>query len=122
MKPIIFEELKVGDEVVTRDGRKGRVICADLNSTTHKKMVCVIETHYGSEEVYKYGKNGKLLSSGNHCLDIFLPPKKEILHIYKDFVRPTYRVCNDSIEGYEGDEFHELGVKWVFIKTIEVEL
>ena len=42
MRPIEYEKLKVGDEVVTRDGRKGRVICTDLSPRDERPIVTAV--------------------------------------------------------------------------------
>ncbi len=90
MKPIVYEELKVGDEVVTRDGRKGRVICTDSKSP-HYPIVCLIKSqieeypHTFIEECpHTFTSNGLCASDGRETvLDIFLPSEKVKLILFK---------------------------------------
>jgi len=83
MKPIVYEELEIGDEVVTRDGRKGLVLCVDAKSDF--PIVCLIKSE---TEEYEYPQtftsNGRYDSDGTEsCADIFLPSEKVKLKIYK---------------------------------------
>lgn len=90
MKPIVYEELKVGDEVVTRDGRKGRVICTDSKNPPYP-IVCLIKSEIEeyadtstSEYPQTFTSNGRYDSDGTEsCTDIFLPSERVKLVLFK---------------------------------------
>ena len=126
MKAIIYEELKVGDSVITRDGRKGRVICTDLN------MEYPIAFRFPAQKGVPDGAEGVQfsLASGlqykdeEHPMDIFLPPKTEYVNVYKDKSKLGGYVCGLPCNTKEDadDEAHDTNHYRVCVKTIEVEV
>ena len=127
MREIDYKTLKVGDKVVTRSGRDGRVICTNRDSGY--PVVCLItilnKSGGGFEDIQSYSETGK---TGFHTLsdfgvasdgDIFLPPQKEYINLYRN----EYGVYHSGCAHKSLDEA-EQGIRgnWNFIKTIEVEL
>jgi hypothetical protein len=118
MREIVYEELKVGDEVVTRDGRKGRVLCVDLNDIQNFVIACALTNHKGTHEhINLYRESGRFSDDINSELDsdIFLPPKKEKVDIY--------RLTDGSYLALKHGSIKELvGVDFIWMETIEVEI
>ncbi len=88
MKPI-YENgkllVEVGSKVVTRDGREGRVICTDIIHEAFE-LITLIKEECGNERIYHHDKLGGHLGTcyNNKIWDIFLPPKKRTLRLYKN--------------------------------------
>lgn len=57
LKPFSLEEAKAGKPVCTRDGRKARIIAADLNNKTYP-LAAVIENNGEENEVHNYTSDG----------------------------------------------------------------
>ena len=76
---------------VTRDWKKARIVCADMNGETDS-LVVVVTNQYGTEECYSCTADGRFYSSGHESsLDIFNAPepKKKVwvegwLNVYPD--------------------------------------
>lgn len=124
MRPIVYEELKVGDKVVTRDGREGRVICTDANikdGSAHRPIICLIKNKNETEEILSFKKCGahSSIEGNTYAEDIFLPPKKELLNLYQWSNGSYFLVYGDAVVTIP-KEYETISCK--FIKTIEVEL
>lgn len=72
MKEFNLERALAGEPVVTRDGRRVRVICGDLNNDDYK-VVVLIENN-GREQVQFYEEDGKIRITA-HPDDLFMKPK-----------------------------------------------
>ena len=94
MKEFSLEEyLKKPDrEVVTRNGRKVRIICTDRKGDT-PIIALVYNANEGQEYGYAFYSNGKIFSDRNDELDLFFAPEKHegwiIINKYPDGVRDT---------------------------------
>ncbi len=111
MKPIVYEELKVGDEVVTRDGRKALVLCVDAKS--NYPIVCLIKSET-EEYPEKFTSDGRYFSDVKEsCRDIFLPSEKVKLKIYK---------CADGYAAVEQVDGRPIRTSWREVAEIEVEI
>lgn len=119
MKPIIFEELKVDDEVVTRDGRKGRVICTDRKHYCELPIACLISDCEEGEKFTSHRSDGRSCTD-DRDFDIFLPPKKEYVNLY----RKNNGEFEVSLHSYSTDTRarHNASSLGSYIKTIEVEV
>ena len=125
MRPIVYEELKVGDEVITRGGVvTGKIIATDVNDPKGFVIAAVLTGIDGDQRVECFRRDGHNIGDAEGDWDIFLPTKKEYVNLYRSNERGTYfagRTCrfkkdcelNNAEFGYESH---------VFIKTIEVEL
>ena len=61
--------------VVTRDGRKARIICTDMKSTTYP-VVALIENGTGYEQLTTCSKNGEYAVNESSRSDLFFAPEK----------------------------------------------
>ena len=62
-------------KVVTRDGRKARIICTDMKSTTYP-VVALIEDGSGYEHLFTFSKNGEYAVNESSRSDLFFAPEK----------------------------------------------
>ena len=77
LKPFDLEEAKAGKPVCTRDGRKARVICFDMNSFNNHIIVALITEENGTESIYSYTSEGKWKETKTENDLMMLPEKKE---------------------------------------------
>ena len=63
-------------KVVTRDGRRVRIICTDMNYKNHP-IVALIAHDNGTENVYTYTKDGKWDNYESTTYDLFFAPEKD---------------------------------------------
>ena len=96
MKPFNLEEyLKNPDrEVVTRDGRKVRIVCTDRKNHDSHPIIALVETDEDDEKARSYKIDGKWSIDGlENYLDLFFAPEKHegwiIINKYPDGVRDT---------------------------------
>lgn len=78
-------------KVVTRDGRKARVICTDAKNNF--PVVALIETPDGKETLpCGYKKDGTYITDEKLSCDLFFAPEKHEgwMNLYKDGYTPTY--------------------------------
>lgn len=59
LKPFDLEAAKAGKPVCTRDGRRVRIICFDMNSFNNHIIVALITEENGTESIYSYTSEGK---------------------------------------------------------------
>ena len=121
MREFSLEEyLKNPDrEVVTRDGRKVRILCTDRKGDT-PIIALVHDANDGQEYGYAFYSDGKFFRDGNEESDLFFAPKKHEgwMNLYKkDFGLVIGDLVRDSEEAAKkiaaGDED--------YITTIKVE-
>ena len=62
-------------KVVTRDGRRARIICTDMKSTTYP-VVALIEDGSGYEHLNTLSKNGEYAANESSVNDLFFAPEK----------------------------------------------
>ena len=62
-------------KLVTRDGRRARVICTDMKSTTYP-VVALIENGSDYEQLTTFSKNGEYAVNESSISDLFFAPKK----------------------------------------------
>ena len=63
-------------KVVTRDGRRVRIICTDMNYKNHP-IVAIIANDNDTENVYTYTKYGEWDNYGSTTYDLFFAPEKD---------------------------------------------
>ena len=96
-------------KVVTRDGRKVRILCTNVKSTL--PIVAVITDKYRGEFSADYDSIGKYLGFKNDsCADLFFAPEKHIgwVNIYQvgknkkcGFIYETEEAAKDQFESNE---------------------
>ena len=122
MREIDYKTLKVGNKVVTRDGREGRILCKDLKDNKGFCIACaIINQENTHEHINLYRKNGGFSEDINTELnaDIFLPPQIEKLEIYQ-WENGVYFISKiggivDIPKGFES-------MNYKHIKSLEIEL
>lgn len=106
LKPFDIQKAREGKPVCTRDGRKARIICFDMNSFNNHIIVALITEENGTESIYSYTSEGKWKEIKTENDLMMLPEKKEgWVNLYKSSAYPTkeeamkYRnKCNDYID------------------------
>lgn len=63
-------------KVVTRDGRKVRIICTDMNYKNHP-IVALIAHDNDTENIYTYTKDGEWDNYESTTYDLFFAPEKD---------------------------------------------
>ena len=101
MKEFSLEEyLKNPDrEVVTRDGRKVRILCTDRKGDT-PIIALVNDANDGQEYGYAFYSDGKFFRDGGDELDLFFAPEKHegwiIINKWPDGERDTNGIIYDN--------------------------
>ena len=109
-------------KVVTRDGRKVRILCTDRKGDT-PIIALVNDANDGQEYGYAFYSDGKFFRDGADELDLFFAPEKHegwiIINKYPDGVRDT----NGIIYHTKSDipDIPIVGVKRVATVKIEWE-
>ena len=62
-------------KVVTRDGRRARIICTDRRNLNYP-IIALIETRSGEEMAYSHTKDGKHCTDCTDIFDLFFAPEK----------------------------------------------
>ena len=62
-------------KVVTRGGRKVRIICTDMKSTTYP-VVALREDGSGYEQLFTFSKNGEYAVNESSRSDLFFAPER----------------------------------------------
>ena len=94
MKEFSLEEYLKNPErkVVTRDGRKVRILCTDRKGDT-PIIALVNDANDGQEYGYAFYSDGKFFRDGNEELDLFFAPEKHegwiIINKWADGERDT---------------------------------
>ena len=87
MKPFSLEEYLANPskKVVTRDGRKIRIICTDAK-TPYPVIALVESTDGTTEQLLSFIKNGKYFDNRSNAEDLFFAPEKHKgwVNVYKD--------------------------------------
>ena len=85
LKPFDLEAAKLGKPVCTRDGRKARIICFDLNTCSPYSVIAAVTNDSGYEEVTAYMEDGCYLGQNEKSSRdlMMLPEKKEGMSEYR---------------------------------------
>ena len=97
MKPFNLEEYLKNPEkkVVTRDGRKVRIICTDAK--THYPVIALAESTDGTtEQLLSFIKNGKYFDNRSNVEDLFFAPEKKEgwINLYRTETSNQYVTSN----------------------------
>lgn len=74
MKEFDFNKAKEGHPLVTRNGRKARVICFDAKNEKYPIIALITESDE-KEYPYSFNKNGSMYCNGIHESDLFMAPE-----------------------------------------------
>lgn len=117
LKPFSLEAAKTGKPVCTRDGRKARIICFDLNNKNFP-IVAIINCDT-EENAYQYDIDGVCDEHDNNLNLMMLPQKKEgWVNIYTSFDG-----VETGIDVYETEEIAKKNVdnSTSYLGTIKIE-
>ena len=86
LKPFDLQKAREGKPVCTRDGRKARIICFDLQSIEKTPIVAAVHVTDKQEVISHYYEDGRQFVDGISELDLMmLPEKKEgWVNVYRD--------------------------------------
>lgn len=123
MKEFSLEEyLKNPDrEVVTRDGKKVRIICTDRAGSTTKPVVALITLPNGDENIKSFWANGIETAGSDGKDDLFFAPNK-----HTDYINLYHSNLGYFLGGKEYSTEQEAkkviaGAGDAYIGTIKVE-
>lgn len=120
MKPFNLEEyLKCSSKkLVTRDGRKVRVICTDR--LMEDFPICGLVDENGEEHYYSYTINGKHLINSDSDTDLFFAPEKKEgwVNVFKTDIDmfKSGRIYNSETEAKESVVCDEK-----YVDTVKIE-
>ena len=107
-------------KVITRDGRKVRIICTDRKSKNDYPIIALVEGFEGEEDFFCYPRDGKWPSC--ESIDLFFAPEKH------EGWTPVYRESTGSIKfGYaystkkEAEEASKYDTRYLTTTKIEWE-
>ena len=105
-------------KVVTRDGRRVRVICTDMKSTTYP-VVALIEDGSGYEHIFTFSKNGEYAVNESSRSDLFFAPEKHEgwINIYEDMGNRKYTGIYDT----KAEAEDSLSPEGCYLTTIKIE-
>ena len=100
--------------IITRDGRKARVICTNRSSVY--PIVALVDN--GIEDVYIYSETG-ICSEGRDKLDLLFAPEKHMgwMNMYK----AAYSPIGGRVYGSKEEAEKNIGFNQDYITTCKVE-
>lgn len=102
MKPFDIERAKAGDPVVTRDGRKVRILCYDKKDDSYP-IVALIENEAEDEFTESFTLEGKYWDkkTEEESEDLFMAPIKKTMYVnlYKHGHATWYECKEDALKG-----------------------
>ena len=106
-------------KVVTRNGRRVRIICTDMKSTTYP-VVALIENGSGYEQLITFSKNGEYAVNESSRSDLFFAPETHEgwINVYRNNDGHTYAgAVYDSKEDAEKRKIIDEN----YVTTIKIE-
>ena len=107
-------------KVVTRDGRKVRIICTDAKGD--EPIVALLYNKNRDEEnVYTYNREGIFYKDNDSCLDLFFAPVKREgwINVYR--FKDDTRTIGCLFSSEEEANLHKYDRASEYIKTIKIE-
>ena len=97
--PFNIDKAKAGEPVVTRDGRKARIVVYDrIPSTTQSgTLIALVKTRPCGEQVMYYDEFGRCMLFDNSHLDLFHPEPEMWINVYSG-KRPGPMIHNSKAE------------------------
>lgn len=77
LKPFDIQKAREGKPVCTRDGRKARIICFDLQSIEKTPIVAAVQVTDKQEVISHYYEDGRQFVDGISELDLMMLPEKK---------------------------------------------
>lgn len=119
LAPFDINLAKQGKPVCTRDGRKARIICFDLQSIEKTLIVAAVQVTDKQEVISHYYEDGRQFVDGISELDLMmLPEKKEgWVNVYYDNDASSHRGCRFI---YDTKEQAVKGAGSAYITTVRI--
>lgn len=121
MKPFNLEEYLANPskKVVTRDGRKIRIICTDAK-TPYPVIALVESTDGTTEQLLSFIKNGKYFDNRSNAEDLFFAPEKHErwINLYRDYLDCVY---TEGIYNSKDNAEESVTNRARYITTIKIE-
>lgn len=120
LKPFDLEAAKAGKPVCTRDGRKARIICFDLNNKNFP-IVAIINCDT-EENAYQYDIDGVCDEHDNNLNLMMSPEKKEgWVNVYKSYNVGKKIPCIASIYPTKEEAKKSSVVGFDYVDTVKIE-
>lgn len=109
-------------KVVTRDGRRVRVICTDMKSTTYPVVALIENDGSGYEQLITFSKNGEYAVSESSRNDLFFAPEKHEgwVNLYK-WGNKDYAYYMGSIFNSKAEAENKRDTSDNYVATIKFE-
>lgn len=101
-------------QVVTRDGRKLRIICTDRKNHNSYPIIALVESDEDDEKIRSYTIDGKWSVNGVESrFDLFFAPEKKVgwMNLYKNLVHNSEEVAKKIAAGDE-DYITTIKIEW----------
>ena len=107
-------------KVVTRDGRKVRIICTDAKCGQCPIVGLIFNEGQGEEETYNFMENGKFFPDQDWFLDLFFAPIKREgwINVYFSVDKGKYvgeEIYSSKEEAIKNNKYR------IYIATIKIE-
>lgn len=108
-------------QVVTRDGRKVRIICTDRAGSTTKPVVALITLPNGDENIKSFWANGIETAGSDGKDDLFFAPDKhtDYINLYHSYL--GYFLGGEVYSTEEEAKRVAAGAGDAYIATIKIE-
>lgn len=109
-------------KVVTRDGRKARIICTDKRDLNFPIIVLIEKKSGVGEEIYSYTKDGIYCNSAPTTYDLFFAPERHEgwVNIYRNS-ESGYTYAGTVFDSQEDAESAIFQKKFSYVTTIKIE-
>ena len=81
MKPFNLEEAKAGKPVVTRDGKKARILCLDRKNSRACIIAAVDNGENCEESILSYNEKGQNIFGFTRPQDLMMAPVERTLYV-----------------------------------------
>ena len=119
MKPFDLEAAKAGAQVISKSGKRVRIICFDAQTDGDSTLIALISyLDVGGEYLEHYDHNGCALHAGRSCNDLIMAPVKHDgwVNLHKN---GAWRACESRV--YTTKEEAEAGSEGYPAITVKVE-
>jgi hypothetical protein len=122
LKPFNLERALAGDPVVTREGRKVRIMCFDRKTNNSHKIVALVENN-SFETCETFDENGKYTQLDEEStFDLFMVPKSQKYYVSIFFDESAERIrCGEAELSMRLAESNKKS-HYKLLQTIEFEI
>ena len=111
-------------ELITRSGRKVRIICTDRKDVDYPIVVLISNEFGNGESTLYYTEEGKFYTDSTSPLDLFFTPEKKVCwaNIYRGKDEPVIgRIFNSEEEARESSRSCNGFTKNLYLGTAKIE-